>query len=309
MAENLNIGILGVGAIGTFLATLLSSKGFSVICITKEEQVIVFNKNGLRLESPLFGTITAHPRAKASVSQPLDILFVTVKSPFLEDALARVPREHLSHAVVIPLMNGIGHIERIRFALEAPVIVGTIGSIEVALVAPGIVHQILPQIPRVELASNSGVNTEHIKKIAALVSSVGIDTIIRKTEAEVIWKKLVRLHATASVTALSQKSVGEVLKDVSLNSLLHCLVEEGVAIARKEGVAITVEEVLADIAKLPEDLKTSLQKDIAQGKPSELEAITGGVMRKGHALSIPCPCTEQIYALLHEKIRSGITKA
>ncbi len=296
--ENLKIAILGPGAIGGFLASLLWRGGFPVECIGREAEARAISENGVTLESSVFENFTSRPAISQNLDHEIDILFITVKSPYLQQSLKRIPRELVKKAVIIPLLNGMGHAEIIRKSLGKRVAVGTIGNIEVATDKYGVIKQLSRQSPHMEFASDGDVNVEELDTIANILKSLGISVSILKSEAEVIWRKLVRLNAIAATTTASQKPVGFVRSDPEWRELLAGCVKEGSAVAKAEGVDISPAEVMRQIDALPQDLTTSLQRDIAKGIPSELEAITGAVLSRAKKYRIPCPTIKKIFEAL-----------
>jgi 2-dehydropantoate 2-reductase len=309
MAEaKLRIGILGAGAIGTMLACLLERAGYEAVCIVKEDQVSTLTTDGLTFESERFGTIQAHPLCESALSRPVGALLVTVKSPYLREALNEISPAFVSDGVVISLLNGIGAVEILRDMLSPHALLGTIGSVEVESVGVGKVRQIGTLTPHVEIAGREGAPRDIVEAVARALSETGMTVNIGKTESEVLWGKLVRLNAIASVTAFSGKTVGEVRNDPQLFARFIALVTEGIAIAEKDGAVIAYDPIMALTAKMPDKMTTSLERDIEKGAASELETITGGVLKKAHEHGVLCPVLEETYALLLQKTKSGITK-
>jgi 2-dehydropantoate 2-reductase len=298
----LHVGVLGPGAIGGLLAALLWKAQHQVVMVGKDAQVGRLQDQGLPLESPVFGDFVARPRAVTALAEPVDVLFVTVKGPQLAEALARIDRRAVADAVVIPLLNGVGHREVIEAALGAQVATGTIGFVEVAL-AGGTVRQLSKQQPHIDLAANALAAGE-LEPIAEAVRATGITVDLQPSEAAVIWKKLVRLCALASITAAAQQPIGAVRADPVWRPRLEGLAREGAAVAAREGVAIDPTAVMEAIDKLPAGLTTSLQRDLGAGAPSELESITGGVLRLAQRHGLPCPTLTELYALLKQKVKA-----
>lgn len=299
MTLRLSVGILGAGSIGTLLATLLSKAGFEVVCMVKDDQVEPLKNGGLVLESALFGTLIAYPRCIPCLDVPLDVLFVTVKSPFLFESLERIPAG--LGRIAVSLLNGTGSVELMREKLSGTSVLGTIGRVEVETISLGHAKHIGTLTPHIEMAGSE----KTLKPIARALSTAGLSVTIREKEADVLWGKLARLNALASVTALSGKTIGEVREDRALRARFKALVEEGVAIAVKEGVVLQVADILAFMDRLPYEMTTSLARDIAAGAPSELESITGGVLKKARMLGVETPVLEETYRLLESKLASS----
>lgn len=292
VAQVKSIAILGPGAIGGFLAAILTRAGHNVTCIAREG---VEFKNGIHLESAIFGNFRVFPRIVYRLDTEPDFILVTVKAPFLRESLRAIPKEQVKRAAMIPLLNGLGHAEVLRGDFGPRIAVGTIGRMEAQLEVPGQVKHLSPYPPHVEFASDKDIPRAALHEISAVLSGAGTSTAVLEREAEVIWRKLVRLNAIASVTAASQKPVGFVRNDPEWRKKLFGCVCEGAEIARREGAEIDPQEVMREIDALPAELSTSLQRDIAQGRPSELEAITGAVMRQAEKYHISCPFIREVY--------------
>lgn len=295
MIEKTSIAILGPGAIGGFLAVLLSRAGNEVTCVGRDKEVEVIANRGIELESKVFGNIEARPQALTRLNCEPDVLFITVKAPYLRESLDRSPKELVSSTVIIPLLNGLGHAEILREYFGPRVAVGMIGAVEVKSETPGRILHTTPQVPHVELASDKDIIRERLEKIAEMLKGAGLSVSILDSEAEVIWRKLVRLNAIATTTAAAQKPVGFVRSDPEWREKLEGCVREGAEVAHAEGVEVDPKETMRQIDNLPADLTTSLQRDIAKGLPSELEAITGAVIRLAKSYNIPCPSMEELF--------------
>jgi 2-dehydropantoate 2-reductase len=294
----LRIGILGPGAIGGFLAGLFWREGHDVLCVGRNEEVLAIEKGGIHIESPIFGNFVAFPKASLKLDDTVDVLFITIKSPFLNNALESLDAIHVESAVVVPLLNGLGHSDVIRAQVGPRVAVGMIGLIEVTKGEDGIIRQLSRQNPHIDLASDSDIAEISLEKVAEAIRTAGITTSILRTEAEVIWKKLVRLSAIASLTAAYQKTVGAIRSEPQLRRLLEEIVREGALVALHEGVDINPDEIINQIDSLPETLTTSLQRDVKAHTPSEVESITGGILRLAESCGIQVPTHEHAYRLI-----------
>jgi len=297
-----SVAILGPGAIGGFLASILWKQGVAVTCIGKPEQIHVINKRGIRLESARFGAVLAYPQAVHSLNCEPDLLFITVKAPFLNDALGSVSSRCVSNCVVIPLLNGLEHVSSIRERIGNRVAVGMIGALEAIKVDWSHIIHISPHAPHIELASDHDIPKQDLDYISEFLSRTGINTLVRDREAEVIWRKLTRLNAIASTTAASQKAIGFIRHDQEWRRKLEGCVTEGAAVARKEGVDIDPEAVMQQIDALPPMLTTSLQRDVAKRLPSEIDAIPGAILRLAKRHGVQCPTIQDTYMMILDRI-------
>src|SRR5215472_1227650 len=118
--ESVRFAVLGPGGVGGLLGALLSRAGDSVVLLHDSAP------RELRVESATFGDFTADVQSAPNLSEPVDAVLVTVKATQLDEALRRVPAAALGEAVVIPFLNGLEHVERLRAAYGTNVVAATI---------------------------------------------------------------------------------------------------------------------------------------------------------------------------------------
>jgi len=128
------VGVLGPGGVGGALAVHLSQAGFVVVCVTRVD-AYVYDRGVLTLDWQ-GKTLSAEPYGTTLLAGPVDLLLVTVKAPALEDALGRIELQAVERAVILPLMNGLEHVETIRARFPGRVAAGSIGRFEAYKTAP-----------------------------------------------------------------------------------------------------------------------------------------------------------------------------
>jgi 2-dehydropantoate 2-reductase len=229
--------------------------------------------------------LTAEPYGTTLLDGPVDLLLVTVKAPALEDALGRVESQAVERAVILPLMNGLEHVATIRERFPGRLAAGSIGRFEAYKTAPTHVVQ-TSGTPLVTLASDE-LPRGDVERAAALLGRAGIDTRVEDSERVVLWDKVARLAPMAALTALTGKTVGEVRTE--LRSQLETAIAEACAVATADGAPTDPARQLAITDSIPGTVRTSTSRDIAAGRPSELDAIVGGVVRAGRRLGVPTP--------------------
>lgn len=295
------MAVLGPGAVGGFLAAVLWRGGIPVTCIATENTAEVINRQGISVESVVFGDFTARPKAVTRLDHEPDILFVTTKATTLEEALDRVDPRIVTDTVIVPLLNGLEHMQVLRARYGKRVVAGSI-SIEVSRRETNRIAHTTP-FARIKLASDGDVPANRLTEIAQLLSSAGIETNVLESEAAVLWEKLVRLNAIACTTAASNRPLGFVRSDPWWRKQLEGCVREGAAVATADGAKMDSKEVMGQIDAMPATLTTSLQRDVAAGKPSELDAIPGAVVRSGARHGIDCRTIKGLMDMI--KSRTG----
>lgn len=278
------VAILGPGAVGGVIAVGLERAGVPVVCVARPNTADLIRSEGLTLR---YGdeVETVRPEVATELREPVELLLVTVKAPALEDALRRI---HGPAKTIVPLLNGIEHMQTIRSASpDSRVVAGTIGFIEAWLERPGVVIQNTPRTV-MTVASDAGSETTE------LLQRSGVDVRVDGSEEAVLWEKLARQAPVAAATALTQRSIGELRSDPSWRRRLEDAVVETCRVALADGVELTPEAQWEIIDAMPPGLTSSTARDIAAGRPSELDAITGAAVRAAHRLGVPAPVLESL---------------
>ena len=125
-----------------------------------------------------------------------------------------------------------------------------------------------------------------------------------KSEARILWGKLVRLNTLACMTAAYDVSFGAIRSDPQRWAELEACVREGAAVARAEGAEIDPAVVFGEFEVLHDGFGTSMQRDVAAGREPELDAIAGAVLHAGARHGIACPTIAALAARIAE--RAGV---
>ena len=290
----MTVAVLGPGAVGGVLAVGLMRGGVRVVCIARPDTADLIASQGLSLRHGQ-GSETVLPDATSELLEPVDLLFVTVKAPALEDALKRVKAPA---ATVIPLLNGIEHMQTIRSRLvESVVVAGSVSLIEAYLERPGVIVQKTPAVVLTLAGEAKGVTAD-------LINRSGAEVRLDGSEAEVLWAKLARQAPVAAATALTQRPIGELRGDPEWRRRLQEAVDESCAVAAREGVSLTPEAQWEIIDAMPPRLTSSTARDVAAGRPSELDAITGAAVRAGRRVGVPTPALERLLVEAEDACRA-----
>jgi len=280
------IGVLGPGGVGGALAVRLALAGHQVVCVGRAETARAIARDGLMLE--LAGEVLhARPEVVERLEQPVSLLLVTLKATGLEDGLQRVDPAAVAQGVIVPLLNGIEHVGIIRAALGSRVAAASIARIEAYRVST--VHVVQPGLNPIVAAASADVDAATLERALAPLREAGVELRLGRSEAEVLWEKAARLAVLAPVTALTQLPIGELRVDPDWRPLLEAALTESCAVATAAGVPMRSDAQWSIIDSMPHTLSTSAARDVAAGRPNEIDAITGGVVRAGARLGVPCP--------------------
>jgi len=297
--DRLNVAVLGPGGVGGLLAAVLAREGSSVLVLAGDETSRVIAQNGLRLESGRFGNFGVSVRTAARLTDSVDACFITVKATQLRDALDRVPSDALGQAIVIPFLNGIEHVDFLRTVYPPSSVLAATIRIETARTQPGLIRHTSP-FASVEIAT-SGDNRDRAESIAAHLSAAGLDVRIRDDELAMLWDKFALLAPMALLTTHERANVGAIRTRRRQDAI--ALIGEAAAIAGADGVDIDREAVLHLLDSVPESMESSMQRDQAAGRPIELDALGGALLRRAAKAGIAAPVTQRLVDELNS--RSG----
>jgi 2-dehydropantoate 2-reductase len=294
------IAVLGPGGVGGLVAGALDRAGAAVTVVAREATCESIGERGLRVQSVLLGDFTAHPRVVARLEEPPDVLIVATKAAGLDAALERI---QATPSLVLPLLNGLDHLALLRRRFgEERVVAGTI-RVEADRPEPGVVVH-TSRFLRVDMASRNPAARRPMEDLAAALCEAGIPARLGDSEPQVMWSKLVRLNALACTTSAFDKLLGEIRSTPELHAELVGAIEEGCLVARAEGASIPTDDPLGELGAAHATLGSSMQRDIAAGRPPELDAIPGAVLRAAARHRIECPTIERLVAAIVK--RAGV---
>jgi 2-dehydropantoate 2-reductase len=298
-----NVAVLGPGGVGGLVAGALERAGTPVTVIAREPTAETIAAQGLRVSSVLLGDFLARPPATARLDEPVDVLIVATKAAGLSDALARVDTVP---GLVLPLLNGLDHVAVLRERFEeSTVVAGTI-RVEADRPEPGVVVH-TSRFLLVEMASSHPAAAAPMQQLASTLTDAGIPARVGDSEPQVMWSKLVRLNALACTTSAFDRLLGEIRSTPELRAELVGAIEEGCAVARAEGASIASGDPLGELTAAHATLGSSMQRDIAAGRPPELDAIPGSVLRAAARHGIECPTIERLVGMIVARLASTVT--
>jgi 2-dehydropantoate 2-reductase len=289
-----SVAVLGPGAVGGALAVRFANAGVRTICVAHEEAVGIIGLGGIVLETG-GETLTARPEATERLATPVDLLLVTVKAPMLREALDRVDPTAVEAGVVVPLLNGIEHMEVLREAFDGRVAAGTISHYQAYRAGRAQIVEATPH-PVVTIASDALPRGE-LEGAADLLRQAGIDVHVGRSETRVLWSKLARLAVLAAATSASGRTLGELRDDPVWRTRLEHALAVTCRVAEAEGVRLRYPEQWRIIEQMADESTTSAARDVAAGRPSELDAIVGAVLRVAGRHGIACPTLEELAKL------------
>lgn len=298
----MRIAIMGAGGVGGYFGGLLAQAGEEVIFIARGEHLRAIRQHGLRVES-IHGDFTVTPAQATddlAAVGPVDWVLFATKTYQIEDA-ARALRPLLgAETAILPLHNGLDASERTAAIVGAAPVLGGICQIGAYIAAPGVIKQI-SQFRRVVVGELDGRITPRSTAIVAALKRAGADAEVSAEIQQMRWSKFIFIAPFSGIGAVTRVPAGEIMPDPETRALLEAAMREVEAVACAKGIALDADIVprtLAFCDAMAPDQTASMQRDIQEGKPSELEAIIGAMVRMGAEMEVPVPVFRFCYAAL-----------
>lgn len=301
-ADDPTIGIVGAGGAGGYFAARWCEAGLDVTVIARGAHLEAMRRDGLRLSSPS-GDASVRPRLAsdpAALATADFVLFATKTWQLGEAAAAAAP--HLrADCLVCGVQNGVGSAAELARRIGGAHALGATCRIISFIDAPGIIRHVGVD-PTILIGELHGGASTRVAELGATLSCgdrlaiVGSDDIVAE-----IWEKMLFFAPVSGVGSLTGVPIGEFRADPEGRDLLIAAIAEVAAVARAEGVALpqdASERALAFIDTIPGDGTSSMQRDFAAGRPTELDALSGEVSRRGRKLGVPTPTHDLIFDTL-----------
>jgi 2-dehydropantoate 2-reductase len=299
----LTVAVFGTGAVGGYFGGRLAEAGEDVRFVARGRHLEAIRARGLRVSS-VDGDFTIHPARVSDEPAELgvvDVVLVGVKAWQVPDAASAMRPLVGERPVVVPLQNGIEAPDQLAAVLGKERVLGGLCRVLAFLDGPGHIRHtgVTPSITFGEL---DGSRTDRVESLLqAFARTRGIVADVPPDIRVALWTKFLFITALGAVGALARAPIGVVRSESKSRQLLQRALEEIQMVALRNGIALpenTADKTLAYIDSLPEGGTASMQRDIMEGRPSELEAQVGAVVRLGERLGVPVPVHRMIYETL-----------
>lgn len=294
----MRIAIFGTGGAGGYFGAHLAHAGEEVVFVARGEHLAAIREQGLRVETN-GGEIIARSEATDDPSQvgAVDVVLVGVKTWQVTEA-ARAMRPMIGpQTFVVPLQNGVEAATELARVLGAKHVLGGLCGTISRVVSPGHILSIgeINFIKFGELDNRPSERAEHLRQT---FERAGVKAEVPPDIQAAVWGKFIFVAPYGGIGAVTRAPVGVIRSLPETRGMLERGMREILEVARARQVSLAeemVEKSMGLIDSLAPSSTTSLQRDISAGKPSELEAWNGAVLRLGRETGVPTPLHEFIY--------------
>ena len=296
----MRIAVMGAGGVGGCLGALLARDGNDVTLIARGAHLDAIRSNGLRLLQDDAGfTVNVPATSDPREVGPVDLALYTVKTYHNAAAIPAIRPLVGPNTAVLTLQNGVDCHVRLRESLgpghALPGAYWTASSVQ----SPGVIASVGPT-PRLSFGEERGRTSARAESIRRALRSAGVDAELSPDPLQVIWTKFIVLCSLAGTTSAARTRIREFISNQRGLDLFTAAMREVDAVGRARGVNLPeglVEDQVEFIQGFP-DFQNSMHADFENGRPTELDALNGAVVRMGREAGVPIPVNEFIYAVL-----------
>jgi len=297
----MRVAVFGSGGIGGYYGARLANAGHDVSFIARGAHLEAMQSRGLTVRTPEGeSTIAVAAAADTTRFGPVDLVLFCVKSFDTEPAARALKPLLMSDTTVLTLQNGVDNVAAIAHVVGAASVLSGAVYVALQLAGPGVVVRSGGE-GKIVFGESGGARTDRVQRIASAFESSGISHQISTDIDRVLWEKFLFITGIGGVTALARSGIGPLVASAEVRALLTASCEEIGAVARAERVALPVDAVsraVEQAAALPPQWRSSMARDLEDGRRLEVDALSGAVVRRGRRLGISTPIHQTIVACL-----------
>lgn len=305
----MKIAVYGTGGVGGYFGGRLARVGNDVTFIARGAHLDAIRAGGLRVSSVHGDFTIAEAQATDSPADigPVDAVLVAVKAGQVPEVAPSIKPLLGPDTCVVPLQNGVEAAPQLIEALGPEHVVGGLCRVVALIGGPGhILHN--GGDDYVGIAELDNRPSKRVEAVRSALAGAGLKAETPPDIHAALWGKFLFICAWGGVGAVTRSPVGVTRSVPETRAMLEGAMTETFNVARTRGVNLPDSAVatgMAAIDRQPEGGEASMQHDIQEGRPSELEAQNGAVVRLGREVGVPTPTHDFIYgALLPQETRA-----
>jgi 2-dehydropantoate 2-reductase len=298
----MRIAVFGTGGVGGYFGGRLAQAGEDVIFIARGEHLRALRAHGLRVDS-LKGDFVVHPtQATDDAAQvgPVDAALVGVKAWQVTEA-GRAMRPLVGpETFIVPLQNGVEAPSQLAAILGAEHMLGGLCSIISFVAGPGHIRHVGAE-PYIAFGELDNRPSERAERLRQAFVRAGVRVEVPPDIQVAMWEKFLFITSWGGVGAVTRAPIDVVRRLPETRQMMEQAMQEILSVGQARKVTLTEEAIrkgMAFVDNLQPGSTASMQRDIMEGRPSELEAQNGAVVRLGRDVGVPTPVHAFIYSSL-----------
>lgn len=306
----MRIAVFGAGGVGGYFGGRLAQAGEDVVFIARGDHLKAMLKQGLRVDSVNGDFLVKPVQATEDPAQvgTVDVVLVGVKAWQVPDAAQAIRPMIGPNTVALPLQNGLEAPTQLAAVLGNEHVLGGLCGLSTFIVGPGHIRHAGadPFIRFGELDNRPSERVERLRQ--AFERALGLTVEVPPDIQAALWMKFLFITVWSGLGAVTHTPLGVWRSLPETRQMAESALKEIIRVAQVREVGLP-ENAMATIMNMydsfPPDITSSMQRDIAQGRPSELEAQIGAVVRFGKEQDVATPLHKFIYdSLLPMELRA-----
>ena len=298
----MRIVIFGTGGVGGYFGARLAQAGEDVTFIARGEHLAAIKANGLKIDSSSGDFVVYPAKATDDVREvgETDLVILGVKAWQVPEAARAIKPLVGPKTIVVPMQNGVDAVPQLVAELGSENVIGGLCRIVSFVVAPGHIRH-TGFTPSIIIGELDNQRSDRIVRIEQVFKHAGLDTTIAADIQVALWTKFLFIASFSGVGAVANAPARVLRSDPNWRGQMLSAMQEIYALAHARGVKMppdSVDKVMAAVDGLPEDTTSSMQRDIAARKPSELDSQNGAVVRMAREAGVAAPTHTLIYEIL-----------
>ena len=305
----MRILVVGAGAIGGYFGGRMLQAGADVTFLVRPRRAAELADAGLVIKSPLGDVTLKNPPAVQAdkLAEQFDVVLLSCKAFDLDDAIKSFAPAVGPNTAILPLLNGMRHLESLDTKFGRERVLGGLCAIAVTLNEKREVIHLQP-LQSLTFGERDGKSSDRVRAIADVMEKGNFGS---KTSEEIIlemWEKWVFLASLAACTCLMRTSVGNILASPGGKDFVLGMLDESSAVAAAEGHAPRapyLERIRGMLTAEGSQMTASMFRDIKAGAPVEADHVIGDLVARADAAKVPAPKLRTAYTHLkaYEKAR------
>lgn len=296
----MKIAVIGVGGVGGYFGGKLAKAGVDTVFIARGATLEALRTKGLRVDSIAGDFVVDRVNATDNPTDPVDAVIFATKAWQIPEAAEKAKPLIGKETIAVPLENGMEAPDQLAHAFGRHHVLGGLCGIVSYIVAPGhIKHAAID--PFVMFGELDNARTPRVERLRQTFASAGIKADIPEDIHRSMWSKFLFIAPMSAIGALTRVPIGSWRSIPETREIAIGAMREMIAIASARGIDLgddAIERTLERYERMAPDSTSSLQRDIIEGKPSELEAQAGAIVRMARESKVATPICETLYALL-----------
>lgn len=299
----MKIAVIGAGAVGGYYGARLAQAGHDVAFVARGGNLDILRSRGLEIVSSLGNAVVAVAAEEdASRIGPVDLVIFAVKTYSTQGALHHLPPLLGAATAVLSLQNGVDSADELAPTVGAGRLLAGATYIVATLTSPGVVQH-TGAARRIVFGEAFGerVLTPRVTEIEKTLAGADIQAEGVADARVPIWEKFIFLAPFAGLSAAARLPLGPLWDQPSFRAIYNRAMAEVESVARADGIPVPPDvraQKLAYLDNTPSASRSSMMMDLLAGRPIEIEALLGSVVRRGRTYGLATPVIDTLYAVL-----------